>query len=147
MSTTLEQVGRYHLKIYLEGHPNDEVIEIVISPHGFDSVRHMTAAELVASSRNISNTGDLRSILDKCGLGHILGGRAESDAGSVMDQRNRIVHGTADADMDIRYMHGSIEGLIHRSLSRDGTGLLMMYVAKATVSEGFCLIFETWSLS
>ena len=52
-----------------------------------------------------------------------------------MDQRNRIVHGTADADMDIRYTHGSIEGLIHRSLSRDGMGLLMMYVAKATVAE------------
>ena len=135
MSTTLEQVGRHLWKIYLDGHPNDEKIEIVISPHGFDSVRHMTAADLVASSRNISNTGDLRSIFDKCGLGRILDGEAEADACIVMGQRNRVVHGTRDADADVGRLHTSIEGLIRRALSHDERGLLMMYVAKATVAE------------
>ncbi len=135
MSTTLEQVGRHLWKLYLDGHPNDETIEIVISPHGFDSVRHMTAAELVASSRNISNTGDLRSIFDKCGLGRILDGEAEADARIVMGQRNMVVHGTMDADADMGRLYTSIEGLIRRALSHDEQGLLMMYVAKATVAE------------
>ena len=135
MATTLEQIGRYLWKCYLDGHPNDETIEIVISAHGFDSLRHMSASELVASSRNISNLGDLRSILDKCGLGSILGGRAAADVAAVMGQRNRVVHGAGDADMDIRRMHESIEELIRSALSSDGQALLMMYVAKASVSE------------
>ena len=135
MVTTLEQVGRYLWKTYLEGRPNDESIEIVIPIGRFDSIRHMSASELVAYSKNISNTDDLRSILDKCGLGGILDKKTAADVDAVTGQRNGVVHGAEDADIDIVYMHGSIGDLIRRALSRDGHALLMVCVAKASVAE------------
>ena len=135
MVTTLEQVGRYLWKTYLEGRPNDESIEIVIPIGRFDSVRHMSASELVAYSKNISNTDDLRSILDKCGLGGILDKKTAADVDAVTGQRNGVVHGAEDADIDIVYMHGSIGDLIRRALSRDGHAQLRVCVAKASVAE------------
>ena len=135
MVTTLEQVGRYLWKTHLEEHPNDESIEIVIPIGSFDSVRHMSASELVAYSKNISNTGDLRSILDKCGLGGILDKKTAADVDAVTGQRNGVVHGAEDADMDIVYMHGAIGDLIRRALARNGHALLRVCVAKASVAE------------
>ena len=52
-----------------------------------------------------------------------------------MGQRNRVVHGTWDADANIGRLHTSIEGLISRALSHDELGLLMMHVAKEAVAE------------
>ncbi len=142
-STTLEQSGRRLWKVYLEGHPDDETVEVVVQRHNFDHVRRMAWAELVASSKNISSTDDLRSILDKLGMGAVLGKKRAAAAGSTMSSRHGVVHGAADAGIDVVDAFGEIEPLIRDMLSNDLEALIQMDLAKAHVAE--TVPGSTWS--
>ena len=135
LATTLEQVSRYLWKLYLEGRPDDETVEVVVRRYNFDQVQRMTWPELVAGSKNMSAVDDLRSILDKLGMGEALGGEDAVVVCIVMESRHGVVHGAADTDIDVADAFRIVEALIHRIFSKHPEVLIQMYLAKARVAK------------
>ena len=133
--TAIEQVCRYVLAAHLRDHPEEDKTSAVVWRDTFEHIRYMDWADIVAADLNVSSVDDIRSVLDRCGMGWILTKKMAAALGRIMPERNAVVHAMADACIDGRSAYLVVEELIRGILAQRPEMLVKMDASEARSAE------------